>query len=95
MNGGPSRSLLAKLIGLGYYLVFLTEARPQEFHFQPQQVIDEAHQAAVSTRAMADLIDTRGQDFLSLLDDFTSSEGNGLDPRQAPSEVGSSIVTEH
>ena len=47
------------------------------FQFEPAKVMKGARNAAKTTRVMADLIDTRGTDFLSLLGDYTS-QGNGL-----------------
>ena len=43
------------------------------WNFQPQEVMSEAKKAATMTRGMADLIDTKGNDFLSLLGDYTST----------------------
>ena len=43
------------------------------WNFQPQEVMSEAQKAAIMTRGMADLIDTKGNDFLSLLGDYTST----------------------
>ena len=45
------------------------------WNFEPHEVMTGAKNAASMTRGMADLIDTRGQDFLSLFNDY-STTGN-------------------
>ena len=48
------------------------------FQFEPQKIMSEAKGAAKMTRGMADLIDTRGKDFLDLLGEY-STEGKKND----------------
>jgi hypothetical protein len=44
------------------------------FKFEPRKVMTEARDAAQMTRGLADIVDTRGNDFLDLMSTF-SSEG--------------------
>ena len=60
------------------YPRFINTNRREEnlgWNFEPHEVMTEAKNAASMTRGMADLIDTRGQDFLSLFSDY-STTGN-------------------
>lgn len=48
------------------------------YQFNPQQVMSEAKNYAATTRLMADFLDRRGADFLSMLGNDYSSEGNTI-----------------
>ena len=43
------------------------------WHFEPAEVMSDAKHVATMTRGMADLIDTRGQDVISLFNEYSSS----------------------
>ena len=55
-----------------YNQPYNSQLYPMGFNFEPAQVMNEAQNAAKTTRAVADLIDSRGHDFLSMVQQFSS-----------------------
>ena len=58
-----------------YYPQVDNNRRQEElgWNFEPAEVMSDAKHVATMTRGMADLIDTRGQDVISLFNDYSSS----------------------
>merc|ERR1712008_447070 len=48
------------------------------FKFQPGKVMTEARDAAKMTRGLADIVDTRGNDFLDLMSTFSSEDSSSI-----------------
>merc|ERR1719362_539507 len=48
------------------------------FKFEPRKVMNEARDAAQMTRGLADIVDTRGNDFLDLMSTFSSEDSSSI-----------------
>ena len=56
-------------------------ALSRQERLKPEEIMDSAKEYAKMTRSMADFIDTKGPDFLSLLGENYAQQGNGPFPR--------------
>ena len=60
-----------------YYPLDRIAGAPREERLKPEEIMESAQEYAKMTRTMADFIDTKGPDFLSLLGSQNYQPGNG------------------